>query len=352
MRRGVDWILDVFLAGPRIWLVVMLAAAIAACVWNARLTVFMIDSGRVNCSFAPSDPFSTRHSCFSAYAEGARFAAAGDVNIYETGLYAPNTKAGVRRLIGGNLRVDPYHYPPPFLLAPAAIRLVAPEFAATRAVWFMMQSLLIAAALVMVSRWIGGVPGAWAAASGWLMLASPTVLLTLQAGNFQVTVYSLAMIALVLVSTGRELSGAAMLAYATVGKIVPGVLVLFLLTARRWRAAALHGRVRPDALRDHHRGVRVEADERFHLVRDAEDREWRGVPADGNAQHAADEPVGVWGDRAAARAAGGVVRPQLVWPWRRQGDRLDLRHRRRAPAAAAGWLAGSVDGWRKRQGRG
>ena len=44
MRRGVDWILDVFLAGPRIWLVVMLAAAIAACAWNARLTVFMIDS--------------------------------------------------------------------------------------------------------------------------------------------------------------------------------------------------------------------------------------------------------------------------------------------------------------------
>ena len=210
----------------------------------------------------------------------------------------------------------------------------------------MMQSLLIAAALVMVSRWIGGVPGAWAAASGWLVLASPTVLLTLQAGNFQVTVYSLAMIALVLVSTGRELSGAAMLAYATVGKIVPGVLVLFLLTARRWRAVGLHGRVLPAALRDHHRGVRVEADGRFHLVRDAEDREWRGVPADGNAQHAADEPVGVWRNRAAATAARGVVRPQLVWPGRRPADRLDLRHHRRAPdgrgrlARREAWMAG------------
>ncbi len=59
-----------------------------------------------------------------------------------------------------------YHYPPPFLLLPAAIRLVAPEFAATRAVWFMVQALLLAAALVMLSRWIGGVPGAWTAASG------------------------------------------------------------------------------------------------------------------------------------------------------------------------------------------
>ena len=129
-----------------------------------------------------------------------------------------------------------YHYPPPFLLLPAAIRLVAPEFLATRAVWFMLQSLLLAAALVMVSRWIGGVPGAWAAALGWLVLASPAVLMTLQVGNFQVTVYSLAIIAFVLIATGRELTGASLLAYATVGKIVPGVLVLFLLTARRWRA--------------------------------------------------------------------------------------------------------------------
>jgi alpha-1,2-mannosyltransferase len=236
MRRGVDWILDVFLAGPRIWLVVIIAAAVAAGVWNARLTVFMVDSSRVNCSYTPSDSFLRGHSCFSAYTEAARFAVAGDVNIYDARLYAPETTAGPRRIIGGNLRVDVYHYPPPFLLLPAAIRLVAPEFLATRAVWFMVQSLLLAAALVMLSRWIGGVPGAWAAALGWLVLVSPAVLTTLQVGNFQVTVYALAMIAFVLIATGRELTGASLLAYATVGKIVPGVLILFLLTARRWRA--------------------------------------------------------------------------------------------------------------------
>jgi alpha-1,2-mannosyltransferase len=235
-RRAVDWILDVFLAGPRIWLVVMIAAAIVACVSNARLTVFMIDSSRVNCSYKPGDVFLRAHSCFSAYSEAARFAAAGGVNIYDPTLYAPETTAGPRRIIGGNLRVDVYHYPPPFLLLPGAIRLVAPEFTATRAIWFMVQSLLMAAALVMLSRWIGGVPGAWAAALGWLVLASPAVMQTLQAGNFQVTVYSLGIIAFVLVATGRALTGGAILAYATIGKIVPGILVLFLLTARRWRA--------------------------------------------------------------------------------------------------------------------
>ncbi len=239
VRRGADWILDVFLAGRRVWLVLILAAAVAACVWTARLTVFMVDANRVNCSYKPSDPFLTGHSCFSAYTEAARFAVDGDVNIYDARLYAPETTAGPRRMIGGNFRVDVYHYPPPFLLLPAAIRVAAPEFLATRAVWFMVQSLVIAAALVMLSRWIGGVPGAWTAALGWLVLASPPVLMTLQVGNFQVTVYSLGMIAFVLIAKGRELTGAALLAYAAIGKIVPGVLVLFLLTARRWRAVFL-----------------------------------------------------------------------------------------------------------------
>jgi hypothetical protein len=237
IRRGVDWILDVFLAGPRVWLVVMIAAAVMACVWNGRLTVFMIDSSRVNCSYRPDVPFNTGHNCFSAYSEGARFAVAGGVNIYDPLLYAPETTAGPRRIIGGNLRVDPYHYPPPFLLLPAAIRLAAPEFASTRAVWFMMQALLLAAAIVMLSRWIGGVPGAWAAASGWLVLASPSVMMAIQAGNFQATVYALAVMAFVLICSRREVSGAAILAYGAVGKIVPGILVLFLLAARRWRAA-------------------------------------------------------------------------------------------------------------------
>ena len=239
VRRGADWVLDVLLAGPRIWLVVTIAAAIVTCAWSGRLTVFMIDTNRVDCSFIASDAFRSGHSCFSAYSEGARFAAAGGVNIYEPTLYAPETSAGARRLIGGNLRVDIYHYPPPFLLLPAALKLVTPEFLPERAIWFMLQSLLLAAAIVMVSRWIGGVAGAWAAALGWLVLASPATLMTLQAGNFQVTVYSLAMMAFVLVSTPtstrRELTGAALLAYAAVGKIVPGILVLFLLAGRRWR---------------------------------------------------------------------------------------------------------------------
>lgn len=235
IRRGVDWILEVFLAGPRIWLVVMLATAVMACVWNGRLTVFMIDSSHVSCSYMPGDPFREGHNCFSAYSEGARFAVAGDMNVYDVALYAPETTGGRRRTIG-NLRVDPYHYPPPFLLLPAAIRLAAPEFAANRAVWFMMQSLLLAIALVMVARWIGGVPGAWAAASGWFVLASPSVLMSIQAGNFQPTVFALGAIAFVLICSRRELPGAAILAYAAAGKIVPGILVLFLLTARRWRA--------------------------------------------------------------------------------------------------------------------
>ncbi len=153
--------------------------------------------------------------------------------------------------------------------------------------------------------------------------------MTLQVGNFQVTVYSLAMIAFVLIATGRELTGAAILAYATVGKIVPGVLVLFLLTARRWRAVIYTAA--------------------FSLLlcaitvavfgwKPIGDFIWYEMPklASGEAfpqteriSDAAGEPVGLRGDRAAAQTARGVVRPQLVWPGGRPPDRLALRPHRR-----------------------
>ena len=84
MRRGVDWILDVFLAGPRIWLVVMLAGChrgVRVERASHRLHDRLEPRQLLVCALG-SVP-ARGHSCFSAYAEGARFAAAGDVNIYD-----------------------------------------------------------------------------------------------------------------------------------------------------------------------------------------------------------------------------------------------------------------------------
>ena len=62
-------------------------------------------------STVPGDRFRVEHCCLTAYGEAARVAVEGG-DVYDREFYWPG---GVRRRIGP-LTVDPYHYPPPFLL--------------------------------------------------------------------------------------------------------------------------------------------------------------------------------------------------------------------------------------------
>ena len=220
-----------FTFATRRWLAVVAAVGtLGAAAQMIPLTLFMTDSTRVEYSIKPGDAFRSRHSCMSSYVEGARFASQGSVNIYDVSLYQP------RHI--GNLQVDPYHYPPPFLLLPQGLRLVAPEFAGFRALWFAIQLLLIVAGFVAASIWIGGVAGATVLAGGTLVLAMPGTLFALQQGNFQVTATPLAAAAFALLLRGRLGAGGAILAWTAAAKIFPGILVVHLAAARRWRALA------------------------------------------------------------------------------------------------------------------
>jgi hypothetical protein len=220
-----------FAFSTRRWIgIAALLGTVGAVAQLGPLSLFMIDAQRVERSMQPSDPFRTRHSCMSSYAEGARFASAGSVNIYDLALYQP------RHI--GPLQVDPYHYPPPFLLLPQALRVVSPEFGAFRALWFALQLLLVIGAFVAAAIWIRGVAGATVLAGGALVLAMPAVLFALQQGNFQVSAPPLAALSFALLLSGRLRSGAAILAWTAVAKIFPGILVVHLVAARRWRALA------------------------------------------------------------------------------------------------------------------
>ncbi|HEY8551466.1 MAG TPA: glycosyltransferase 87 family protein [Vicinamibacterales bacterium] len=204
-----------------------------------RLAVFMVDANRMAFSIRPNDPFFREHCCFSAYAEAARFTLEGG-NVYDERRYVPPGRPGERppgRYIG-TLRVDPYHYPPPFLLLPRALRPAAPAFHQMRALWFALQVLVFAGAVVVIAGWLGGPAGAWTLAGGLLVLLLPTTAFGLQQGNFQMTATPLALGSLALLAGGRQAPGALGLAYAALSKIFPGVLVVMLVAARRWRAAA------------------------------------------------------------------------------------------------------------------
>src|SRR6266702_4372149 len=218
------------LAGRRILTIAVLLVAAVAIVQIARQSVFMADSTQPAYSLIPGDPWRVEHSCMSAYFEAARFAQASTGNVYDKTLYEP-------RHIGA-LKVDSYHYPPPFLLLPRALRLITNDFFQFRALWFAIQALTFAGAVAAVAVWIGETIGAFALLGGLAVLSTPTVLYSLQMGNFQSTGVALGAVALVLLLTNRIKTGAPILAYVALSKIFPGVLVLYLLLARRWRAVA------------------------------------------------------------------------------------------------------------------
>jgi alpha-1,2-mannosyltransferase len=217
--------------------VALVVAAAVAIFRIGTLAVFMADVNRVQYSSQPDDAFRRAHSCFSAYAESARFLSEHEHNIYERALYYQS--GDVPRRIGP-LQVDPFHYPPPFLLVPQAVRLMAPDFWHFRRIWFALQALTLAAAVVGLAAWIGGPRGAVALLAGLLVLGLPHVTTTFQTGNFQVTAIPLAALAFVLLMTGRLAVGGTLLAYAALAKIFPGILAVFVLAQRdRRRIAAL-----------------------------------------------------------------------------------------------------------------
>jgi hypothetical protein len=218
------------LMGRRALMIAAILVAAVAIVQVARESVYMADSTKPAYSLMPGDPWRVEHSCMSAYFEAARFAEAGTANLYDPTLYQP-------RHIGA-LKVDSYHYPPPFLLLPRALRFVTTDFFQLRALWFAIQTLVFAGSVGALAVWIGGTIGAFALLGGLALLTTPTVLYSLQMGNFQSTAVALGAVALVLLATHRIKTGAPILAYVALSKIFPGLLVVYLLLARRWHAVA------------------------------------------------------------------------------------------------------------------
>lgn len=219
---------------------VAVAAAISALAvatfYQARLSVFVIDPARSDMSVLPDRKFFREHSCLSSYTEAVRFAAAGQ-NIYALQRYLDEPKPGeFRERYLGPLAVDIYQYPPGFLLLPAVPHALGVDFFRSRALWFAAQSALWLLALTMTAQWIGGRPGLALLLLVPCLWLAPTIRLTLQLGNFQITAFALAVIAMVAFERSRHAAGGLSLAFVTISKIFPGVLGLVLLGARRWSA--------------------------------------------------------------------------------------------------------------------
>jgi len=164
-------------------------AALLAVVQMARQTAFALNPDRTSPAVYPFDQFFANHSCLSAYFQAAKFAQAGVPHLYDQTLYTGRL---------GRFNIDGYLYPPQFLLLPRLLLGVTSEFYRFRTVWFAFEFLVLLAAVVIVSRWIGGDS---ALACSGLFMASVPIGLTLQIGNFQIAAFAISMLAMMFIES-------------------------------------------------------------------------------------------------------------------------------------------------------
>ena len=217
--------------------------ALLALVQVGRLSAFMAEPDRIWGSVVP-DPKIAGHACLSAYLVAADLSDRQTLNLYDERFYPAFGGDASKLLAPGDIRdlrtwmEDPYEYPPPFLLLPRLALLLSSDFLSIRAAWFVLQALGLVVVGAWLARWIGGRDGQLAFLLLPVLLASLPTLLGLQFGQFQVATLLLAVAALILFEEQRPAAGGVLLAIATVSKLSPAFLLVYLIARRRWREVA------------------------------------------------------------------------------------------------------------------
>lgn len=240
-------------ASRRFLLVLWVALSLFVSFRLTAMSIFMLDAQKVQYAvnstihtlWTVSNPETRKptHNCFTAGAIAAHLAAQNVENVYQRNHYfvAPEEGSAFRKTIGDTFKIDPYQYPPTFLILPRLILAIGPDFFQARTYWFVLNVLVCGAAVAVLITWLGGheFNAYWLT---WpLMLAAPAMLQTLQMGNVHFFVVALSVLAMVAFEKERNWLGGALLGFAIGTKIFPGVLLVYLLMTRRWSAVLWTG---------------------------------------------------------------------------------------------------------------
>ena len=236
-----------------------LTRSIVLCAWAILSLLALAETARISTFMANRDVPGAEdsmlqrvaeHDCMGGYVYSAELNRRGHPNVYDTSLYPlgtpnvqvrpesgiPATSTTVRNLAPYVL--DNLQYPPPFLLVPRAGLALSNDYLVMRTVWFALQWLGLAAVTFLMATWIGGRPGAIMLALIPLFLVSGPTSLGLQRGQFHPAAWALALGGMLAFEKKKDALGGAMLAFAVLSKIFPGVLGIYLIATKRWRAVA------------------------------------------------------------------------------------------------------------------
>ncbi|MFQ5463904.1 MAG: glycosyltransferase family 87 protein [Phycisphaerae bacterium] len=220
----------------------------AAIVRLTGLGIYMFDVDRVRFAMDAArpvehdgespDPFFVKHNCLTSYTIATYYATQRADNIYDPAHYrGAEIESPTHVAVGDALTIDRFQYPPPFLLLPRLLAEISGDFFVIRAIWYGLNVAGIGLALVLVALWCGGGKLSWALAICPVVLLAPTTLMSLQFGNVHLLIIALAMLSMLAFARGWHALGGVILAYATLSKIFPGVLLAYLLVRRKWRSA-------------------------------------------------------------------------------------------------------------------
>lgn len=212
-------------------------ACIVVLLITARLGVFMLDPHMKQFSLAPPVEFMVKHTCLSGYLSAAALAELGTENLYILSHYKDPEMEPLMPAVAP-LDRDFYAYPPQFLLLPKLLLTISRDFFDVRAGWYIFYSAAVLLAMIGVAFWVGGRQGAVLGVLTPAIWVSLPTLVNLQLGNIHLLVYIMCLGAMIVFEKRRSASdalGGALLAFAILAKIFPGILVLYLLLQRRWK---------------------------------------------------------------------------------------------------------------------
>lgn len=228
--------LDGWFARRRIAHVVWIFGAALAVANTARVSIFAMDPTQHWASAFPPVRESETHQCLSAYVRAGELAAWGRADIWRQDRFQSGESTDVSGLpayLG-----DPYEYPPPFALLPRAAVAMTDDYQLIRDAWFGLSAVGFLAIFVALALYVRGRAGATAMLLMPVVALSTPFVFTLQFGQAHALILGAAVLGMVQLARERTLSGAMLLAFATVTKLFPGFLLIFLAVRRRWRDLA------------------------------------------------------------------------------------------------------------------
>ena len=209
---------------------------------SVRTAGFMGDPSFTQGAMLPDDPMFSRHACLTAYVHASILADRAE-NPYRpvsdrslaAQLAAPNLPESAAHLAPFTL--DNFGYGPPFLVLPAALRAFTEDFLIHRALFALGSLLLAMCAMAALAQQLGGATGRRV----WLLAPIGLGLLPVMANvalvNFHLAMVSLLAFSWVAFEREQNALGGGLLAFSSLSKFSPSLLVVVLLAQRRWRAA-------------------------------------------------------------------------------------------------------------------